>query len=38
MLKILRVIAAPNGHLINVAMKGYGMKSLMKLVAFEAKH
>ncbi len=38
MLKILRVITLPNGHLINVAMKGYGMKSVMKLAAFAANH
>jgi hypothetical protein len=37
-LKILRVITLPNGHLINVAMKGYGMKSVMKLAAFSANH
>jgi len=34
----LRVITLPNGHLINVAMKGYGMKSVMKLAAFSANH
>ena len=31
MLKMLRVITTPNGHLINVAMKGYGMNSIIKL-------
>jgi hypothetical protein len=36
MLKMLRVITTPNGHLINVAMKGYGMKSIIKLVTFAA--
>jgi hypothetical protein len=38
MLKILRVIAAPNGHLINVAMKGFGMSSVIKLTTFAAGH
>lgn len=38
MLKILRVIASPGGHLINVAMKGHGMNSIMKLVTFAAGH
>ena len=38
MLKMLRVISAPGGHLINVAMKGYGMNSAIKLVAFTAGH
>lgn len=38
MLKILRVITQPNGHLIIVALKGYGMKSAMKLVTFAANH
>lgn len=38
MLKIIRVIQSPGGHLINVAMKGYGMKSIIKLVGFAANH
>jgi hypothetical protein len=38
MLKMLRVITTPNGHLINVAMKGYGMNSIIKLVTFAANH
>jgi hypothetical protein len=38
MLKILRVISSPGGHLINVAMKGHGMNSIMKLVTFAAGH
>ena len=38
MLKMLRVITTPGGHLINVAMKGYGMKSIIKLVTFAANH
>jgi hypothetical protein len=38
MLKMLRVVCAPGGHLINVAMKGYGMNSVIKLVAFTAGH
>lgn len=38
MLKILRVISMPSGHLINVAMKGFGMNSVIKLVAFAAAH
>ena len=38
MLKMLRVISAPNGHLVNVAMKGYGLNSIVKLVAFAAGH
>jgi dynein heavy chain len=38
MLKILRVISTPSGHLINVAMKGFGMNSVIKLVAFAAAH
>ena len=38
MLRMLRVIAASHGHLINVAMKGYGIGSAVKLVAFAAGH
>ena len=38
MLKMLRVISTPNGHLVNVAMKGYGMNSVVKLVTFAAAH
>jgi hypothetical protein len=38
MLKMLRVISAPGGHLINVALKGYGMSAATKLVAFAAGH
>ena len=38
MLKMLRVITTPGGHLINVAMKGYGMNSIIKLVTFAANH
>lgn len=38
MLKILRVVTTPSGHLINVAMKGFGMNSIVKLVAFAAGH
>jgi len=38
MLKILRVLATPNGHLINVAMKGFGMSSVIKLTTFAAGH
>ena len=38
MLKMLRVICAPGGHLINVAMKGYGMNSVIGLVTFTAGH
>lgn len=38
MLKMLRAISIPNGHLINVAMKGYGMNSVIKLVAMSAGH
>jgi hypothetical protein len=34
MLKILRIISTPNGHLIHVSMKGFGMSSVMKLAAF----
>ena len=34
MIKILRVITASQGHLINVAMKGYGMSAAVKLVVF----
>lgn len=34
----MRVIQSPGGHLINVAMKGHGMKSIIKLVAFAATH
>jgi hypothetical protein len=35
---MLRVIAASHGHLINVAMKGYGISSAVKLVTFAAGH
>lgn len=38
MLKILRAISSPGGHLINVAMKGHGLNSIMKLVTFAAGH
>jgi hypothetical protein len=38
MLKILRVVTTPSGHLMNVAMKGFGMNSIIKLVAFAAGH
>jgi hypothetical protein len=38
MLKILRAISMPNGHLINVAMKGFGVNHIMKLVSFAAGH
>lgn len=38
MLKILRVLSAPNGHLVNVAMKGFGMSSVLKLATFAAGH
>lgn len=38
MLKMLRVIQSPGGHLINVAMKGHGMKSIIKLVTFATNH
>jgi hypothetical protein len=38
MLRMLRVIAASHGHLINVAMKGYGISSAVKLVTFAAGH
>jgi hypothetical protein len=38
MLKILRVLAAPNGHLVNVAMKGFGMSSVIRLTTFAAGH
>ena len=38
MLKILRVIQIPGGHLINVALKGYGLNQVMKLVTFAAGH
>mmetsp|Transcript_42647 Transcript_42647/g.65405 ORF Transcript_42647/g.65405 Transcript_42647/m.65405 type:complete len:99 (-) Transcript_42647:5766-6062(-) len=34
MLKILRIIQTPGGHLVNVALKGYGMKSAIRLVTF----
>jgi hypothetical protein len=36
MLKMLRVVTTPNGHLLNIAMKGYGMNCVLKLVAFAA--
>lgn len=38
MLRMLRVLSAPNGHLVNIAMKGFGMNSVVKLVAFAAGH
>jgi hypothetical protein len=38
MLKILRVISTPNGHLVHVSMKGFGLSSVMKLVTFAAGH
>jgi len=38
MIKMLRVLSAPNGHLINVAMKGFGMSAAVALVAFAANH
>ena len=36
MLKVLRVVNTPNGHLITVCMKGYGISAVMKLVTFAA--
>jgi hypothetical protein len=38
MLRMLRVLSAPNGHLVNIAMKGFGMNSVVRLVAFAAGH
>jgi dynein heavy chain len=38
MLKMLRVITAPNGHLVHIALKGFGLSSAVKLVAFTAGH
>jgi len=36
MLKILRVITTPGGHLVHVSMKGFGMTSVLKLATFAA--
>ena len=38
MLKMLRIITAPNGHLVHIALKGFGLSSAVKLVAFTAGH
>ena len=38
MIKVLRVLSTSNGHLINVAMKGFGMTSVVNLVSFAAGH
>jgi hypothetical protein len=38
MLKMLRVLSAPNGHLVHVAPKGFGLSSALRLVAFTAGH
>ena len=35
---MLRILSAPRGHLLNVAMKGLGMNAMVKLVAFAAGH
>ena len=35
---MLRIISSPRGHLLNVAMKGLGMNSIIKLVTFAANH
>jgi hypothetical protein len=36
-LRIMRGIGMPNGHLILVAMKGFGLNSLIKLACFTAQ-
>jgi dynein heavy chain len=38
MLKMLRILSAPNGHLLNISMKGFGMNIVVKLVSFAAGH
>ena len=38
MLKMLRILCAQGGHLVNIAMKGYGMNAVVKLVTFTAGH
>jgi len=38
MIKVLRVLSTSNGHLVNVAMKGFGMSSVVNLVSFAAGH
>jgi dynein heavy chain len=38
MLKILRIISSPKGHILNIAMKGMGMNSIVRLVTFAAGH
>lgn len=38
MVKMLRVLSVPNGHLLNVAMKGFGMSRVTELVCFAAGH
>ena len=38
MLKMLRILCAQGGNLINVALKGYGMNAIIKLVTFTAGH
>lgn len=38
MVRIFRVISSSGGHLINVGMKGFGIKAATRLVAFAAGH
>jgi dynein heavy chain len=38
MLKMQRIISSPKGHILNIAMKGMGMNSIVRLVTFAAGH
>jgi hypothetical protein len=38
MIKILRVLSTATGHLLNVAVKGFGMNTVVGLAAFAASH
>ena len=35
---MLRILQSPSGHVVNIAMKGYGMKAVVNLVTFTAGH
>jgi hypothetical protein len=38
MVKLYRILSSSYGHVVNVALKGYGMSIVVNLVAFAANH
>jgi hypothetical protein len=38
MIKIFRILSTANGHVLNIAMKGFGMTNVVNLVSFAAGH